>query len=92
MTQGIVHQIERNRDGSYSVTCGTVLDSIDAAVTNWRFLTCGWCLKEASAHATLARMPTVPASPAMDMVMEAIESMDFPPNPSNGPALLGTDY
>ena len=71
--RGIVHQIERNRDGSYSVTCGTILDSIDAAVINFRFVSCDWCLKKASARATLERLPVIPASPEMDMVMEAID-------------------
>ena len=92
MAKGTIHQIERNDNGTYEVTCGTILDSVDAAVINWRFVTCDWCLEQASARATMERMPTMLASPEMDEVMRAIHGMDFLPAIGNGPALLGTDY
>ena len=73
-SQGIVHLLERNRDGSYSVTCGTILDSIDAGVRNFRFVSCGWCLKQVSASETIKRLPVIPASAEMDAFMEAIDA------------------
>lgn len=88
---GIVHAINRTVDGLYEVTCGTILDSIDAASTNWRFVTCEWCLREASASATLARMPTVSSTPELDEAMGIITG-EYPPELSNGSAPLGSDY
>ncbi len=88
MAKGTVHQ--RNDNWTYEVTCGTILDSLDAAVINWRFVTCDWCLKQASARATMERMPTIRAE--LDEVMRTIHGMDFTPALCNGPALLGTDY
>ena len=77
MAQGFIHYMVKSdaTTAQYVIICGTIMDNIDAAVTNFRFVTCGWCQDKLrlSAHRLVEGMKTLAASPAIDEYMKAIE-------------------